>query len=458
MRNDRSNLYRQLRREYTYFSYESFSYALVNSELHIFFEFNLADKYNFRPEIKLPLPANFDADILTGSLFRNIIFNMGMVELLSYWKAACPPRLIVKPVSLSSEQIKWWKKLYLNGLGEFFYENGIIPAEDFVNIIPEGEERLEKEPFVGNEEVLVPVGGGKDSVVTLELLSKLKKCRPFIVNPREASINSANTAGFGMDEIIMLSRSIDPQLLELNSQGFLNGHTPFSAMLAFTSTLVAVIYGTREIALSNESSANEPSIPGTNINHQYSKTLEFENDFREYLSEFITDGIEYYSFLRPLNELQIARIFSSFPAHFSSFRSCNVGSKSDSWCGKCSKCLFTYIVLSPFIGHGQLMQIFGKDLFEDESLIPLLEQLCGIAEEKPFECVGTLEEVNAAIRTYIQKNQDREMLVLLMHYVRHKDQDKVLPDKMELLLKEFGMHNIPGKEKVQMLKDVIHAF
>ena len=458
MRNNRSNLYRQLRKEYTYFSYESFSYTLVNSELHIYFEFSLADKYYFRPEIKLSLPANFDTDILTGSLFRNIIFNMGMIELVSYWKAACPPRVLVKPVHLSSEQVKWWKKLYLNGLGEFFYENGIIPDEDFINIIPEGEERLKKESFAGSEEVLVPVGGGKDSVVTLELLSKLKKCRPFIVNPREASINSADVAGFGRDEIITLNRSIDPQLLELNSKGFLNGHTPFSAMLAFTATLVAALYGTGEIALSNESSANEPSIPGTDINHQYSKTLEFENDFREYLSEFITDGIEYYSFLRPLNELQIAGIFSRFPTHFSSFRSCNVGSKTDSWCGKCPKCLFTYIVLSPFIGHDQLMHIFGKDLFEDESLIPLLDQLCGIAEEKPFECVGTLEEVNVAIRAYIRKNQGREMPVLLKHYVQHKGQDKLFPDTMELLLKEFGTHNIPGKDEVKMLKDVIHAF
>ncbi|MCK4568948.1 MAG: hypothetical protein KAT76_01585 [Bacteroidales bacterium] len=458
MRTDRNDLYVQLRREYPYFVYESFSYALDNNELGVVFEFRLASKYTFRPEIKLPLPANFNTDILSGSLIRNIIFNMGMVELLSYWKTACPPKVIVKPMAMNSAQISWWKKLCLNGLGEFFYENGINPAADFVEIFPEGNELIKRESFIGKEEVLVPLGGGKDSVVTLELLSGVKKCRPFIVNPRPASVKSAHNAGFGDNEIIKLYRSIDPLLLDLNSKGFLNGHTPFSAMLAFTATLVAALHGISNIALSNESSANEPTIPGTNINHQYSKTLEFEDDFRDYMSEYITDGIEYYSFLRPLNELQIAGIFSRFPGHFASFRSCNAGSKTDSWCGKCPKCLFTYIILAPFIGRDQLVKIFGSDLFEDESLVPILDQLCGLAKEKPFDCIGTLEEVNVAIRAYINKIQNEKLPVLLQHYLQQKAQEMFSHDEMNMLLKAFGNSNIPDDEEVQLLKDMINVF
>ncbi len=456
MKSNRRDLYEQLRKDYPFFVYEGFSYALDASGLSIVFDFNLSDKYHFRPEIHLPLPDKTGGDILSDSLIRNIIFNMGMIELLSYWKAACPPRLIIKTMSLTEKQSDWWKKLYLNGLGEFFYENGIQPGHDFIQIEADGDVYMQKQAFEGNADVLVPIGGGKDSVVTLELLSGTRSCRPFIINPRKASIASAEIAGYKDEQIIRLSRSIDPNLLELNAAGFLNGHTPFSAMLAFTSILVAAIYGIGEIALSNESSANEPTIPGTNINHQYSKSLDFEEDFRNYISEYVTGGINYYSYLRPLNEIQITAIFSGFNAHFSSFKSCNVGSKTDSWCGACPKCLFTYIMLSVFLKKDQLADIFREDLFEKEMLLHSFEQLCGLADEKPFECVGTLDEVNAALRDII-KNYNGDLPFLLQHYANHPEKEGNTADGVEGLLTAFEPNHIPSAEDIQLLKDKIHA-
>ena len=456
MKSNRRDLYEQLRKDYPFFVYEGFSYALDDSGLSISFDFNLSDKYHFRPEIRLPLPDKIRGDILSDSLIRNIIFNMGMIELLSYWKAACPPKLIIKTMSLTEKQSEWWKKLYLNGLGEFFHENGIQPGHDFIQIEADGGVYMQKQAFEGNDEVLVPIGGGKDSVVTLELLSDKRNCRPFIINPRKASMASAEIAGFKEEQIIRLSRSIDPNLLELNAAGLLNGHTPFSAMLAFTSVLVAATYGIGEIALSNESSANEPTIPGTSINHQYSKSLDFEEDFRDYISEYVTGGIDYYSYLRPLNEIQIAGIFSGFNAHFPSFKSCNVGSKTDSWCGACPKCLFTYIILAVFLTKDQLTDIFGEDLFEKEILLHPFEQLCGLANEKPFECVGTLDEVNAALREII-KNCNGELPFLLQHYAKHPEKEVNTVEGMASFLTAFEPNHIPSAEDIQLLKDKIHA-
>ena len=458
MKSDRHELFEQLRKKYPQFVYESFSYSLIDSEIQIVFEFRLGEEYIFRPEIKLPFPDNLGQDILSDSLIRNIIFNMGMIELISYWKAACPPRVIIKPMALTPEQIKWWKKLYLNGLGEFIYQNGIKPGKDFIEITAGGSDYMQKSQFRGSGEVLVPVGGGKDSVVTLELLSGIRKCRPFIINPREASIKSSFIAGFRDEEIISISRTIDPLLLELNDKGFLNGHTPFSAMLAFTSMLVAAIYGMDEIALSNESSANEPNIPGTNINHQYSKSIEFEEDFREYVSLYITEGIDYFSFLRPLNELQISGLFSKYPQHYKSFRSCNVGSKTDSWCGKCPKCLFTFIMLGVFLEKKQVVDIFGDDLFGHEDMIPVLEQLCGIYEKKPFECVGTIKEVNVALKRIIRNSQQEKLPLLLRHYRDIADQAETSPDEFMVLMREFSEHHIPGRDQVNKLKEKLDAF
>ncbi|MEG2070300.1 MAG: hypothetical protein RR034_02870, partial [Bacteroidales bacterium] len=212
------------------------------------------------------------------------------------------------------------------------------------------------------------------------------------------------------DDKVILQREIAPKLLELNRAGFLNGHTPFSAMLAFYSLLVSYAVQVREVALSNESSANEPTIPGTEINHQYSKSLEFEEDFRQYVAENMNDCNHYYSFLRSLTELQIAEHFSQFPQYHSVFKSCNTGSKENKWCCNCSKCLFAYIILSPFIQDEKMIEIFGEDLLNKPTLKPYFDELTGVAQNKPFECVGTIEEVNQALRMIRDSRRDKYLI------------------------------------------------
>jgi hypothetical protein len=218
-----------------------------------------------------------------------------------------------------------------------------------------------------------------------------------MLNGIPASQRTIVQAGFSLEKSINVTRKLDPVLLELNAKGYLNGHTPFSALLAFVTLFAAVLYKKCDIALSNESSANEATIPGTNINHQYSKSFEFETDFRAYYQRYITSEVNYYSYLRSCTESNIANVFSTLPHHFLSFRSCNVGSKTDSWCCNCSKCLFVWIILSPYLSVEQLIAIFGKNLGADFHLLEDFNKLCGLTPEKPFECVGTIEEVQNSI-------------------------------------------------------------
>ena len=243
----------------------------------------------------------------------------------------------------------------------------------------------------------------------------------MIINPRGATLDCAHIAGYERPDFIEIQRTIHPKLLELNAQGFLNGHTPFSAMLAFHSLLVAAITGRKHIALSNESSANESTIVGTNVNHQYSKSLEFENDFRSYVSSYITDDINYFSFLRPLSELQIAMFFAKNEKYFDVFKSCNVGSKTDIWCGNCPKCLFAYIILSPFIKPEVLNGIFGKAMLDDASLQLYFDQLTGLQNTKPFECVGTIDEVNTALAMTIERYYSNCQLPYLLKNYSKKE-------------------------------------
>ena len=450
--------FNKLRLDYPYLSYDGFDYQYSEKGLRVQFRFSLSGKYSFSPTMIIPSRDFFIEKNLNNAFLENILFHIGMVESISYWKAACPPKLILRCGSLSEEQVKWWKKLFFKGLGEFRFLNSITVQKDaFLQIENEQGPTFNIFHPQLEESAIVPVGGGKDSVVTLELLGKDKGNLPMILNPREASKGTVMKMGLYYDSIVEVNRTIDPVLLEMNEAGFLNGHTPFSALIAFVSVLAAVMSGKKYIALSNESSANESTVRESEINHQYSKSIEFEADIRNYISSYIAPEIDYFSFLRPLNELQIARLFSEFPRYFDVFKSCNVGSKTDSWCGKCAKCLFTYIVLSPFLSPETLVSVFGKNLLEDEELVPTLNQLIGRADTKPFECIGTVDEVNAAMQIIVGNYSGAELPALLKHYKESEDYSRYLKFDTSSLLQAFNKnHFLPGSYET-LLRSKIHA-
>lgn len=396
--------YNLLQNEFQEFHYVGFDYVLNDNELSIEFLFKIDNVVEFRPKMSFVKSDLYHFGNLPAMVIESLIFNIGMVELVSYWKSLVPKKIIIHGYRLNQTQLEFWRKLYFHGLGEFFYLNGITPNyEQFIEFKCLGNNELESFHFEVSDDIIIPVGGGKDSVVTLELMKNFSANNlALIMNPRGASLNTAKIGGFD-GRILEVKRTIDKELLRLNEEGYLNGHTPFSALLAFTTVLAAAGSGRKYIALSNEGSANEPTIAGTKINHQYSKSIEFETDFRNYIQQNISTNIQYFSLLRPLSEIQIASIFAQSPQYFTQFRSCNVGSKTDSWCGKCPKCLFTFIILSPFLDPAALESIFGGNLLNDKDLTVYFEELTGIAEIKPFECIGTVEEVNIALCLTLKK-------------------------------------------------------
>lgn len=456
---DNTDRYAELRRTHSFICYESHSFSINNGNIDVVFHFNLADKYSFSPTLNIPLRKFYKSENLSVEKLDSFIFCIGMVEIISYWKAACPEKLIVKPYKLSEEQKTWWKKLYYNGLGEFFYLNSLKPdIVNFIDIICQSDKETEKYDFIFDDSYIVPVGGGKDSVVTIELLREAgKNITPFILNPRGASYITAKTAGYNDEEMIIVKRSIDPLLLQLNDKGYLNGHTPFSALLAFINVMMAAVSGKRNIALSNEASANESTVYGQNINHQYSKSFEFENDFRNYVSNYLSDKVNYFSLLRPLHEIQIAKLFSDLKKYFDTFKSCNAGSKTDSWCCNCPKCLFVYIILSPFLTKEQLMAIFGKNLLEDKNLLFYFKQLTGENEIKPFECIGTVDEVNIALCMIIKDCDDKDLPYLLKYYKETSQYIKYKDDSFAKHLTGIEQNHFLGKELTELIESKLYG-
>lgn len=393
--------FEQLREKYPKIIYHPYQIIDEEKNMKILYHFEIPNLCEFKPYLLISKNSivNENTDPF---LLHSIVFRLGIIELISYYKCVCPKLIEIEAGFIDEYEQKWFRKLFYNGLGEFLHVNQItISEEDLFQFVVRGEkEDIIDVPYhgIGN---LIPVGGGKDSLVTLDLLKDYdNKC--FMINPKEVHFQCA-----GDLESYTVKRVIDPELLELNRQGFLNGHTPFSAIVAFLSYLVAYLSNRKYIVLSNEGSANEPTVIGTNINHQYSKTYEFENDFYEYTKKYFKIDIQYFSLLRPIKEVQIAYLFSKLKKYHKIFRSCNVGSKSTPWvwCCSCPKCLFIFIMLRAFMSKEEVISIFGENLLDKESLKKDFVELIGEADTKPFECIGTIDEVKFAMNRIIADDQ-----------------------------------------------------
>ena len=436
-------MFDELRSKYNEFIYDKYEIEDLSDTIKITYYFEIPGLKKFTPsyEIKKSIIKNEINDFA-----KYLIFHVGLVELISYWKCACPKHVIINAGYLDNEQISFFKKLYYYGLGEFFYVNNIeISEEEFMDIKCNGEKQEFNINYngIGN---LIPVGGGKDSCVSLEILKGMDN-NPIVMNPKKVHFDCAYAAGYKDEDIITYKRNLDKGIIELNNMGYLNGHTPFSALVSFTTYLMAYLTNKKYIVLSNEDSSNEATVIGTKINHQYSKTYEYENDFNNYTNKYFKIDIKYFSFLRPLSEFQISLLFSHFKNYHKVFRSCNKGSKGENWvwCGECAKCLFVYIVLSPNLYKDELISIFGKDLYEDEKLLPIFKELVGDASTKPFECVGTIKEVRYAISLTIKK---LDKLPYLLKY--YKDNYELVDEKLE---DKYNVINNLPQEFDKLLKE-----
>ncbi len=449
--------FKKLRKKYPQFIYQNYSYKISKKDLSIVFDFKIEPNIRFTPNIIIKNIDQKRIARLDRKVLDNLVFNLGLIELLSYWKATCSPEIIIKTGYLNKEQIKWWKNLIINGMGQFFYENNInFKSSNFLKIIAHKNKGLKSYSSRFKNRILVPIGGGKDSIVSLELLKESQKeINCFSLNPTLAAQKVMKKGG--CKNPIIVKRKIDKKLLKLNQKGFLNGHTPFSAYLAFLSILVGVIFDYKYIAFSNERSSNEGNVKylGKIINHQYSKSFDFEKRFRNYSKKHLAKDIEYFSFLRPLYEIQISELFSYLPEYFPVFLSCNQAYQTGSgkkkpikkWCNNCAKCLFVFMSFYPFIETKKLIRIFGKNLFEDKKLSSIMQELIGEKRFKPFECVGTQKESLVAL--YLSWEKDKQNNTELPYLLKYFEKN-ILPkyknlekNSQEIMNSWNKQHNIP---------------
>jgi len=394
---------------YGEFQFKDYRFNPASGELKLSYAF--ASGPSFEELITFPKPLrelSAPEEQALDSAFRLIFLLAGV----SYYKAALPSRLTCLAFELDGELAAFCTDVYRHGLGELAYRNKVKLDINFK--VQAASAPIAALPLNLPQKLLVPVGGGKDSIVTIEALKRAgQDVTLFALGGQNLATPIAQTIAVSGLPHLAVKRTISPALIELNRQGALNGHVPITAILSAIATACAILYGFDAVVLSNENSANAPNVmwEGEAINHQYSKSFAFEQDFSRIVRRRIAADLAYFSLLRPLTETAIAARFAKLDAYHAVFRSCNTAFRQDEaargthWCCDCPKCRFVFLALAPFMPKEKLVAIFGRNLLDDPAQTEGFKELCGLSAIKPFECVGEVEESCALLAALAARDE-----------------------------------------------------
>ncbi|MEO6500647.1 MAG: hypothetical protein ABIQ09_01905 [Jatrophihabitantaceae bacterium] len=365
----------------------------------------------FTERLSFPLPPT-EPSQARREAFQAVLRLLHGVAGVSYFKVAAPPTIDLGSASYTAAELAYLRAVYLHGLREFAYQNdlpavlhtgftagGLKPA---TAPVPAPDEPGQATWFSAESAPLVPCGGGKDSIVSTEAMIRSgREPVAFAVNPNHIIDSVVRASGL---ELLKVTRTLDRRLFQLNRLGVYNGHVPVTAVNSLIAVACGILHGLGPVVMSNESSASSPNLHwlGEPVNHQWSKSAEAEQALQAALHSRLGVSGLYFSLLRHLNEMQIARLFCTTTAYDDVLTSCNNAYTIDRqatrrWCRDCPKCRFVFLALAPFAGVERMVAIFGANLLSDEAQVAGYRALLGIGSHKPFECVGEIEESQAAV-------------------------------------------------------------
>jgi hypothetical protein len=373
-----------------------------------------------------------------------------LVAGVSYYKAGVPPRIELADGPLDDATADLLDALYLHGLAEFAYRNGLDLRGRIA--FPRGGAPAVPAAALGlPRRTLVPIGGGKDSLVAVEAIKAIAGEASAVWIGNSALIQScAERTGLPM---LNIRRELAPGLFELNRLGAWNGHIPVTAVNSVILAVAAILYGFDSIAFANERSASAATLEydGQQVNHQWSKGYAFEQLLGNWLHAHVAADLDYCSLLRPYSELAITRAFARLTPYFDVFSSCNrnfrlLGPKpADRWCGQCPKCHFVFLALAPFLPKPRLLAIFGRNLLDDETQAAGFDALLEFHDHKPFECVGEGAEARAAMYALSQRPEWQEDALVARFVAEILPQLDAAQLALEPWLAPAGEHRVPAR-------------
>ena len=399
----RADLLRRLREEYPVFRIEDARAVTGHSGVRLEFAF-AAGALRFRPVVEFTgLLPDETGHVVTVTAQR-MIRALAIIEAFSYWKALCSPVIEVALPAPDAAELDWWQAFWPGAMGEFFYRNQIdYTAPGFLAIRgPAGAGGPAVAGAAPAGPPLVLFSGGKDSLALARMVAAGAGAAPvdfFLYNPGDRLRGLAGSLTPG-GRLVEVRRAILPELLALNAADHPNGHTPFSAYLAFAAMLTGYLRGSGPVMAGNSRSDDEPNVRsylGRPVNHQWTKSYEFEAAVRSYRDRWLPGAPGYSSPLRPLYELQIIASLAGDVDAYLRTVSCNQA-RAGGWCLSCAKCAWVFLATAALFGHDLAIRKTGGDMFADPALSVVYQEMAGLTGVKPFECTGSEDEVRAAIQ------------------------------------------------------------
>lgn len=404
-----------------------------------------ATPVTFVERVTIPVNSVDPQTIAVADRLARLLF---LAASTSYYKKAAPGRVVINTPITKAEQ-HFLAEVIRLGMTEFAYVNNrpqaLTPHVEAPQIVPSEPVAL---PAANTEQPLVPVGGGKDSTVAFEALRQAGFA-PTLFSVNAFAPIRATVERSGLP-YLQAKRTIDTaKIKELNDQGALSGHVPVTVINSLIALMVAVMNGLSTVVMSNERSASVGNVmwEGIEVNHQWAKSMEAEKLMQRTIGAAVSPSLTYFSLLRPLSELRIARKFATLTRYHDVFTSCNRAFRLDpsrrlAWCGECDKCRFVFLILAPYMSAEQLVAIFGKNMFEDGEQLGGFRELLGIEGHKPLECVGEIAESRLALVMAAKKDEWRDT-ALVPILLNDLPQDALPTSQQEQEIFGTGEHLVP---------------
>ena len=329
----------------------------------------------FVEHLALAVPPAMRVRELTSPQVGNAIALLHLTAGLSYFKAALPPVVRVRSTLGPATVEPLLAALVDHGLAEMRAVGGLGDRARRVRIDVQSAATPDQAAAVSRAKdnwAVVPVGGGKDSLVALDIVVRSGR-RPIVLGIDTSGDPLGSLELERFHPVVRVRRTIDPALLALNGRGALNGHIPITAIVMSVAVVVAALVGAGEVVMANERDASLPTrvVDGEPVNHQYSKSWDFERRFDAAVRAEV-GGIDVYSLLRPVPEALIFGRVATMTDLLPRLSSCNRvrarggGSAEGSrWCNACPKCAYSFLGLAAHLPPDVLVPIFGRNLLDD---------------------------------------------------------------------------------------------
>ncbi len=228
------------------FRFENYNFDFDTGVLTLKYSHDGDRQYEERITFELP----DDIDSINQKMIDALAFYIFIIAGSSYYKSFAPPKMNLGEYTLDYWQADFFNMIYRGGLSQFVYENKLSVGD--IATFEGSEASIHHAQDYDGAGVLLMQSGGKDSLLSSELMKKAKN--EFVSWHMSSTGKYPPVLDAVGRPVVVSKRSFDIDAIKRDwEDGAMNGHIPFSALYAGFALLQAVLLDKNLVIASNES-------------------------------------------------------------------------------------------------------------------------------------------------------------------------------------------------------------